>query len=292
MEKIDAHVHVFDKLSDVFPREVSHLAPADREARAEQLLREMDTAGIDRTVLIGYGGTAIEHHRYATHCVKKWPDRFTATGLVNVNDPDPPARLKELVEASGIEGIRLRRDLGNPTAEKATDLKAYSLFQCADELGININIYSTSAQLPCIEMLIAAFPGTNVSLDHLGICPSTPLVPDRWRRPRFDDEPIPPANYPQIVDLAKYPNVYIKVSGEYAFSKIPCPYEDMKPMVNQIYQVYGPERMMWGTDFPWIAEKPSYQRLVGQIDHHLPTIPKHEKEMIMGGNALKIWFKK
>ncbi len=55
--------------------------------------------------------------------------RFTATGLVDMDDPDPPARLKELVEATGIEGIRLGH-LGDPDAEKPEDLQAYGLFQC------------------------------------------------------------------------------------------------------------------------------------------------------------------
>ncbi|MCZ6676352.1 MAG: amidohydrolase family protein, partial [Candidatus Poribacteria bacterium] len=121
MDKVDVHVHVFARLSDEFPRGVSSLAPADKEATAEQLLREMDAAGIDRTVLIDMGGTRLEDHRYVTHCVQKWPDRFTATGLVDVNDPDPPARLRELVEATGIEGIRLG-DLGDPDAARAEDL--------------------------------------------------------------------------------------------------------------------------------------------------------------------------
>jgi len=57
MDKVDVHVHVFAKLSDEFPREVGGLAPAEKEGTAEELLREMDAAGIDRTVLIDMGGT-------------------------------------------------------------------------------------------------------------------------------------------------------------------------------------------------------------------------------------------
>ncbi len=291
MDKVDAHVHIFARLSNEFPREVSSLAPADKEATAEQLLREMDAAGIDRTVLIDMGGTRIEDHRYVTHCVQKWPDRFTATGLVDGNDPDAPARLKELVEATGIEGIRIG-DLGDPDAAGAEDLKAYTLFQCVDDLGININIYTGSANIACVEMLAGAFPNVNISLDHLGVMPTTPSVVDRWGRPRFDNESLPPATYPRIFDMARFPNVYIKVSGEYAFSKKPWPYEDMKPMVDQIYQAYGPERMMWCTDSPWILEEPGYRKLVDLIDFHLPPISKDEKDKIMGGTALKIWFKR
>lgn len=45
MDKVDVHVHIFAKLSDEYPRGISGLAPADKEATAEQLLREMDAAG-------------------------------------------------------------------------------------------------------------------------------------------------------------------------------------------------------------------------------------------------------
>lgn len=178
MDKVDVHVHVFAKLSDEYPRGVSGLAPAGKEATAEQLLREMDAAGIDKTVLIDMGGTQIEEHRYVTHCVQKWPDRFTATGLVDGDDPDPPSRLKKLVDATRIEGIRIG-DLGDPDATRVEDLKTYPLFQCADELGININIYTGSANITGVEMLAGAFPNLNISLDHLGVMPSTPSVVDR-----------------------------------------------------------------------------------------------------------------
>ncbi len=291
MQKVDVHVHVFAQLSDEFPRQVGGLAPAERQAPAEELLRAMDANGVDRTVLIDMGGTALEHHSYVTHCVNTWPDRFTATGLVDEDDEDPPARLRELVEATRIEGIRLN-NLGDPAAEHAEDLKPYGLFQCAAELGLNINVYSRHNQVGCLQKLIAAFPTVNVSLDHLGVLPSTPLVPDRWGRPRFDDEPLPTSTFPKILELAQYPNVYIKVSGEYAFSKEPYPYADMKPMVEQVYQAYGADRMMWCTDAPWIFEEPGYAELVGIIDHHLPALSSEEKEMIMGGTALKIWFKR
>lgn len=291
MEKVDAHVHVFDRVSEEFPRTTSELAPAEREARAETLLAEMDQAGIDRAVLIDMGGTALEHHRYVTHCVERWPGRFTATGLVDLAHPDPPARLRELAAATRIEGVRLGK-LGDPGVRNVSELPVHGLFQVASELGLNINVYGAPSNLGCVAMLAGAFPGVIISLDHLGICPSTPLQPDRWRRPRFSAEPLPPPSYPQVLELARFPNVYIKVSGEYAFSKEPYPYADMKPMVEEVYRTFGPERMMWCTDFPWIVEEPGYGRLAVLLDHHLPDLSKAERELIMGGNALRVWFQR
>ena len=292
MEKVDVHVHVFDHVSPEFPRGVSDLAPADREATAEQLLEEMAAADIDRAVLIDMGGTDIEQHNYVTHCVRTWPETFTATGLVEVSDPGAADRLTELYEATLIEGIRVGGDLGDAAVDRADELTVYPLFERAAELGVNINLYGRSEGVPCIELLAGAFPSVNISLDHLGICPSTPLVPDPWKRPRFEQEPLPPATYERILGLAQYDNVFVKISGEYAFSKVPYPYSDMKSMVEQVYRAFGPERMMWCSDFPWIVEEPGYARLVETIDHHLPAIPVSEREMIMGGNALKIWFKR
>ena len=101
----------------------------------------------------------------------------------------------------------------------------------------------------------------------------------------------PPATYPRVLALAQYPNVYLKLSGEYAFSKVPWPYGDMKPMVQDIYQTFGAERMMWCSDSPWIAVEPGYRKLVDLLDIHLPDISPEEKVMIMGGTALKIWFR-
>lgn len=66
----------------------------------------------------------------------------------------------------------------------------------------------------------------------------------------------------------------------------------MKPMVARALAAFGPQRLMWCTDFPWIVEEPGYGRLVALIDHHLPDLSPAEKEGIMGGNALQIWWRR
>ena len=114
--------------------------------------------GIDRAVLIEMNGTQIEQHAYVAHWRADVARPLTATGLIDLADPDPPARLRELVAATGIEGIRLGA-LGDPAAQRAEDLSSYALFECADELGLNINIYTGGPQFPASNCLAAAFPG-------------------------------------------------------------------------------------------------------------------------------------
>ena len=291
MKRVDAHVHVFEAQSAAYPREVGELAPPSRSARASLLLREMDAAGIDRAVLIQMGGTGIERHRYLAHCLRRWPNRFAGVGVVDTLDIDPAARLQELYEATGIVGIRLMGVLGDPASARAQDLIVYPLVERASVLGLNVNLYTQSTQVRCIELLMRAFPMVIFTLDHLAICPSTSATVDQWGRPRFEEEPIPPPTYPEIIDLAQYDNMCVKISGEYAFSREPFPYADMGPMVRRIYEAYGAERMMWSTDFPWIREEPGYQRLSTTIDHHLPDISQVDREWILGGSALRVWFR-
>ena len=62
-------------------------------------------------------------------------------------------------------------------------------------------------------------------------------------------------------------------------------------------QAYCPDSFRFAsnggcTDFPWIVEEPGYRKLVDLLDYHLPSISSEEKDQIMGGTALKIWFKK
>ena len=290
MDRVDAHVHVFAPASDEYPREVSPLAPAERSATVEHLLREMDGAGVARAALIQMGGFGIEHHRYVARAVKRWPDRFAAVGLVDLADPDPPASLTRLHEATGIAGIRVMGPLGDSLAATAEDLTAFGLFQRAGELGLNVNLYCPSDQVANIETLVRALPRVTFSLDHLGICPATSAIVDRWRRPRFQDEPLPPATYERVLSLSRLPNVYVKISGEYAFSKQPYPFDDMRPMVEHVYRTFDADRMMWCSDFPWICEEPGYARLAALMDHHLPQLTTEEMALIVGGNGLRVWF--
>ena len=75
MTRIDAHLHVFAKVSPEFPRETTPVWPADREETAEKLLGEMEANGIDQAMLVQIGGDDITHYAYLLHCLKMYPDR-------------------------------------------------------------------------------------------------------------------------------------------------------------------------------------------------------------------------
>ncbi|MEM2904397.1 MAG: amidohydrolase family protein [Candidatus Bathyarchaeia archaeon] len=285
MSMVDVHVHVFPRVSKWYPREVSELAPAEREAPVEQLLDTMEGAGVSKAVLIQLGGYG-ENHRYLADCLKRFPERFAGVGLVDPASPDPAEELTELVKATAVRGVRLNR-LGKPGTGRVTELPSYPLWKRCAELGVAICIYAHADQAGFLEPLIREFQNVRVAFDHLGVCPTNFSV-DRLRRPRIETE-LPPPTMQTILALAKYRNVYVKLSGDYAFSHLPYPYPDMRPVYRLLYEAYGAERLMWGTDFPWILEEPGYKQLTKLIDFHLPDLKRREREAILGETASRFW---
>jgi L-fucono-1,5-lactonase len=122
-----------------------------------------------------------------------------------------------------------------------------------------------------------------VVLNHLGFCPHDMWV-DEHRRPRFDD-PFPGPLVAVLERLADAPGVHVLLSGQYALSAEGPPYADLFPVIRRLAAVYGPERMLWGSDHPWPSEVPGYRELPGLVETALPTLGPADVARVLGGTA-------
>ena len=229
---IDAHVHVFAKASREFPREVSDALPAGREESAENLLGLMEEHAVERATLVQIGGTSLETHAYLRHCLKRYPDRFKGIGLVP--DPRRPEdHMDRLAEDGGIVGFRLH-EIGGPLDPTAPmDVRTYTTYpfwKHAAERDYIVWLYPRAAEAHLTPFLLDAFPELTVVFNHLMICPPEgSMTTDEQGRPRMirrtftNDQPLTRHN---TLGLAQFPNVCVKLSGQYAFSQEPYPYLD------------------------------------------------------------------
>jgi len=127
---IDAHLHVFAKLSGKFPREVKPQYPADREATVEQFLDVMERHGIDQAVLTQIGGAELDHHRYLQHCLAAHSDRFLGIGLIPKSVWEAPEdHMDRLAGDGGIIGFRLG-EIGGPVDPLAEmDVRTFATYR-------------------------------------------------------------------------------------------------------------------------------------------------------------------
>lgn len=282
---VDAHVHVFRPAS-VRPRTVDDLVPAERDAPVEDLLGVMGAAGVDRAVLV-----ALEaDDGYLAEVLRAHPGRFAAIAVADAAvqgrsaGADPVAELERRRAALAFAGLRTQW-LGDPALPLAESPMLPALRWLA-ERGLVLWGYLTPDQLPLLRQLPEALPDLVVVLNHLGFFPHDMRV-DGHGRPAFDD-PLPPEHVDAVAALARHPSVHLMISGHYALSHGSPPYPDLELVVHRLAAAYGAERMLWGSDYPWIRDVPGYATIVSLAERALPGASAAELAAIRGGTALRL----
>ena len=145
----------------------------DHEYSAEFLLSEMKTYKVDHVVIshVCYYG---RDNSYASYCVKKYPGRFAAIGLLvghRLHAPDDrenPSRLERLIKEDGLIGLRLS-PIYNRDVVWLNDPVCYPLWKKAEQLGATFNIFLAPHQVKQVGDMAARFPGVNVVIDHIAM---------------------------------------------------------------------------------------------------------------------------
>ena len=291
MPRIDAHVHVFAKESEEFPRETSDWLPPEREEPIEKLLGEMESSDIDQAVLVQIGGSQYEQHAYLLHCLREHPNRLLGIGLIPGESKSPVDHMDRLADGTGIIGFRLS-SIGGPRDPflkfDIREFETYPIWKHSAEKNYVLWLYVCARDTWQIPYMLEAFPQVRVVLNHLGVGPGKGKfsIDDKGRHHiETSDYRVEPHT---VYRFLSYENVMVHVSGQYAISSEPFPYKDIAGWHSQLFNIYGPQRMMWATDFPWIVEDPGYGALANIVNELMPDIGEKAHEDIMGGTAARI----
>lgn len=278
---VDAHVHVFRAQSDDYPRESNELFPDEREATVEDLLREMGANGVSQAVLVPLAG----EDRYVAECRAAQPGRFASVIVLDSATPDPVETARRRIRETGAGGIRLfGLGPGGPSVEQ---MHLFDLWRFMRDEGLILSAYLPAEEYSTLEALLEALPELKVVLNHCAL-PLMPLAVDGLRRPMARCA-LPPPQYEIVTALARFPNVYVMFSGHYGFSAESFPFEDTGPMSRAAASAFGPERLMWASDFPWPVDEPGYGRLLSLVDHFLPDLTPQERASVRGGNCRELF---
>ena len=142
-----------------------------------------------------------------------------------------------------------------------------------------------SRQLPVLgpawtkaPQLIDRHPNVRFIVDHLGILqPRVPPAPDK-----------PWADLPKVLELAKRPNAVIKVSGACTLSKEPYPFPDIWDPLQRVFDAWGFDRCLWGTDWTRAFAVVNYEQAVKPF-LETKRLSDSERAMLMGGACAKAY---
>jgi L-fuconolactonase len=277
---IDAHVHLWDLLQ--FPRPWLDTLPT--------LNRPFGLADYqDQTTGLAITGMVfVETDVTASYAL------LEARWAVSLALSDP--RLQGVVAAVPLEnGLKVRSylealsDLGplvkgvrrNLQDEKDPDFCLSRNFvqgvRLLTEHGFSFDICIRHDQLPAVIMLVRQCPAVFFVLDHLGKPPIKEGKLDPWRD--------------QLASLAASPNVACKISGLVTEADLRhWQPEDLAPYVAHALAVFGPNRVLFGSDWPVVTLASSYQRLVETLNAFTLHLSLDQRRLLWGENA-RHWYR-
>ena len=282
MTIVDAHVHLYRRASEEYPRVVLDVFPRDAEAPAEDLLELMDSHGVDRAVVVALG----PQHRYLGDCVRNWPDRFVGIGVVVADDPAPSVTFRRLRDDIGVWGMRAQT-LGPLADNGALAKRTSELLGTLERAAGPLWFYGGEAELGSLDAAATRFPGLSIALNHLAFFPSRLEVDEGGNR--VIDITLPPPTIGRVAELARrHPNLFVVVSGQYAFSRQPYPHPDLGSTLAALLDAFGAERMLWGSDYPASGPAARYGDLARLPGLAMPDLSEDQRRAIMGGTAARL----
>ncbi len=268
MQIVDAQIHLW---SEGLP------SPSHRQVTsftAEEAIAMMDVAGVDAAVihLVHWDPNC---HQVAVDAVGKYPGRFAMLGELPPLDPQSRGRVATWLDQPGVLGLRYVL-LNDPERQWLRDGDIDWLWPAAEEAGVPIAVLATDS-MDLIGSVAERHPGLRLTIDHLGGRGGLTTLKDHEAM----------AHMPDLLALAKYPNVAVKATGAPGYSSEPYPFPIMQTYLRQIYDAFGPQRMFWGTD---ITKMPcSWRECVTMFTEELSWLGEDDKRLIMG-DAVCAWW--
>lgn len=264
MAIIDAQVHLWRKGT---PRPPHQQAPF----LVEDALRGMDEAGVDGAILHPPVSWDADSNEQAVEAARAWPTRFAILGFPPLDRPDSAERIARLREQPGMLGLRLYFGAAH-NRTWPTDGTLDWLWPLAEENGLPVALLAAD-WLPELGEIAGRHPGLKLMVDHMGTL-----------RGAKGKAAFP--NMARLVDLARHPNVAVKLTGGPFYADDAYPYASLHEHYRAMYDAFGPRRLFWGTD---ITKMPcSWRDCVGHFQA-IDWIPESDKQLIMG-DAICDWL--
>ena len=277
MAIIDSQVHAYEANT---PKRPWHTVPNwPPHVTGDEMVAAMDKVGVDGAIFISAFSMYRYDASYAVEVQKAHPGRFGIVKPVNPDDPKVVDVIADWKKTPGTVGIRImipkepNRDARRDPADPGLD----RILRAAVRYDFPVNILAWG-NLDAGMTLIDRHPDTRFIVDHLGILqPRTPPAP-----------PHPWADLPKVLELAKRKNVVIKVSGACTLSKEPYPYNDIWDPLARIFDTWGFDRCLWGTDWTRAFAVVNYEQGVKPF-LETKRLSEAERAMLMGGACAKAY---
>lgn len=273
MTIIDAQVHIWQADTPARPHVKEDASKPHRPIPLgyEDLLQEMQAAGVDRAILVPPSWDGYRND-YALAAAQKHPDRFAVMGKVPLNDPASREKLPGWLKQPGMLGFRISFRHGG-THSWLDDGSGDWFWADCEKYNIPVMIFAPFA-VAAVGKIAERHPGLRLICDHMGLN-------TQWKgkdlTPGVD----------LLLTFAKYKNLGVKLSCLPCYVDEAYPYPTLHPQIRRVVEAFGPQRLFWGTD---LSQSPcTYRQNVTLFTEAMDFLSASDKEWLMG-KALSQWL--
>jgi L-fuconolactonase len=244
-----------------------------RRATIEELVAAMDEAGVDKAAVVQSVSTHGYDCSYLADSVALHPGRCTGVSSLDLLAADAPEKLRYWVKERKLSGLRVYTGgLTNKQSTSLSDPRTFPGWECACELGIPVSVSLRPEGLPQLMVLIRQFPRVLIVIDHLMDAPL--------------EEGPPYARSECVFDLARYVNVYLKLTtiNIRALRKVKGSPETFFPL---LVKKFGASRIAWGSNYP--ASEGILKEIVSEAKSALAVLPEQDREWIFARTAQSLY---
>jgi len=262
----DAQIHVWeaDRPDRPWPSPLRNEPQRENGFTAEEAIAEMDAAGVDRAVIVPPTWVG-EGNETALEAAARYPDRFAVMGRFNSDAPDAEEQLATWLDQPGMLGIRLTF-MAIPRLEQLEDGSLDWFWAACERHQIPLMMLLQGRPEQAAP-IAERHPDLTIVLDHMAL--NLRAEPGQtWE------------SLDRLVDLARFPKVFVKVSSAPNFSAEPYPHRDIHGHLQRIIEAYGPQRSFWGSDVTRLVG--SYAGCRRLFEEELDFLSPEDREWIMG----------
>ena len=260
-------------------------------APPELMLAHMDYIGVDKAVLQN-GHPYGRLNDYFAQCIQRYPGRFIGLAQVDETKADTPEEMADLhrsVYERGLRGLYYETNAFFLTGyrDHFDDPRFAPFWDEVRRLGLVVFMDLRAVPLPTAANYLE-------QIRRL----------DRWLQ-RYPEVPtVLPVGFPfrlfregagfrvprEVLNVLRHPNLHVEVCYPiYQGRWWEYPYVEAQPLIRELYQEFGPTKLLWGSDMPNVERHCTYAQCLDYLRVHCDFIAPKDMELILGGNVARIF---
>ncbi|POR50952.1 amidohydrolase family protein [Bosea psychrotolerans] len=272
--RIDAHQHVWTLARGDYGWLTPALGPIHRDFGPDDLAPLLAGHDIDRTILVQAAPTEAET-LFLLDVAARTPFIAGVVGWADFEARDASLRIAHLASTPLLVGLRpMVHDIPDPDWLGKPELDPAFDALIAENLVFDA-LLKPRHIAPMLSRL-ERHPGLAAVIDHAAKPDLVSGDLGGWRE--------------GITALARHPGLFCKLSGLVTEASEDWTPATLRPVFEHLLASFGPQRLVWGSDWPVLTLRASYGRWIETVETLLAPLSETERAAIMGGNARKLYL--